>query len=205
MAYCGQANKAIVECLQKRGVNAIGLSGMDGRLWEGSRKTSVRAVENGKTIVIRDNYTGVIEQVNQGLLRTLIDQGFVPVITPPGISREGDPINVDGDRAAAATAIAMQAEHLVILSNVAGLLRDVADPASLVAHLSRNELDAAIDQYAEGRMRIKLLAAGEAIDGGVRTVTIGDSRLENCLSQALNGTGTVISTSAITVSDTSDA
>ncbi len=198
MAYCGQANKAIVECLQKQGINAIGLSGMDGRLWEGSRKKSIRAVENGKTVVIRDNLTGIVERVNQGLLAGLIDQGYLPVITPPAISFEREPINVDGDRAAAASAVAMQAKQLIILSNISGLLRNVEDPDSLIPNLRRDELDQAITDFAEGRMRIKLLAAGEAIDGGVSQVIIGDSRPEHCLKLAIEGIGTVIRPSQAT-------
>ena len=59
MVYCGQMNKGIVERLQQRGVNAIGLSGMDGRLWEGSRKKAIRAIENGKKRIIRNNFTAV--------------------------------------------------------------------------------------------------------------------------------------------------
>jgi len=192
MAYCGQANKTIVEALQKNQVNAVGLSGMDGRLWEGSRKKAIRSVENGKTMIVRDNLTGKVENINQDLINALLDQDLLPVITPPAISFEGEPINVDGDRAAAATASAMNAKHLIILSNIAGLLRDVSDPDSVIEKLPREELEKAIEMFAEGRMRIKLLAAGEAIDGGVAQVVIGDSRPKNCLKLAIAGQGTVI-------------
>jgi len=193
MAYCGQANKAIVEELQALGVNALGLSGMDGRLWEGRRKKAVKSVENGKTVIVRDNLTGTIARVNVALLRSLVDQGYLPVITPPAIATDHQPINVDGDRAAAATARALQAERLVILSNVAGVLADVDDANSLVQHIPRSQLESAMDQFAAGRMRIKLLAAGEAIDGGVDQVVIGDSRPAACLQEAMAGKGTVIS------------
>jgi acetylglutamate/LysW-gamma-L-alpha-aminoadipate kinase len=99
-------NKGIVERLQARGVNAVGLSGIDGRLWQGSRKKVTRVVANGRQRIIRDNLTGKVEQVNVALLCQLLAQGFVPVLTPPAISYEGEAMNVDGDRAAAATAVA---------------------------------------------------------------------------------------------------
>jgi acetylglutamate/LysW-gamma-L-alpha-aminoadipate kinase len=192
MAYCGAANKRLVESLQALGVNAVGLSGMDGRIWSGPRKKAIHTVEEGKTRVVRDNLTGRVERVNVELLRLLLGQGYLPVLTPPAISDESEPINVDGDRAAAATAIALGAETLVILSNVPGLLRDVQDPRSRINRIAESELKSAADQFAGGRMRIKLLAAGEALDGGVRRVVIGDSRVEHCLRRALAGEGTVI-------------
>ena len=197
MAYCGQTNKAIVEKLQTLGVNAVGLSGMDGRIWSGPRKKAIRAIENGKTRVIRDNLTGKVEAVNHQLLNLLLEQNMLPVLTPPAISTDGEPINVDGDRAAAATAIAMGADDLVILSNIAGLLRDVSEPDSLIENLESAELESAIETFAEGRMRIKLLAAGEALKQGVKRVVIGDSRPERCLQKALNGAGTVIAGSPV--------
>ncbi len=193
MAYCGATNKAIVEKLQKLGVNAVGLSGMDAGIWRGPRKKAIRAVENGKTRVIRDNLTGKVEQVNSQFLKTLLEQGMLPVLTPPAISDEGDPINVDGDRAAAATAKALAADELVILSNIPGLLRDVNDESSLVDELKIENLEEAIEELAVGRMRIKILASGEAVKSGVGRVVIGDSRLDNCLQAALDGKGTIIS------------
>ena len=192
MAYCGRANKALVEALQKLGVNAVGLSGMDGRIWSGPRKKAIHAVEGDKTRVVRDNLTGRVERVNADLLRLLLDQGYLPVLTPPAISDEGEPINVDGDRAAAATAVALGAKTLVILSNVPGLLRDLHDPNSLVEQIASGELESVGERFAGGRMRIKLLAAGEALAQGVERVILGDSRSTGCLQNALAGQGTVI-------------
>src|SRR5262249_49960527 len=71
MVYCGQVNKGIVERLQRLRVNAIGLSGIDGRIWEGKRKSAIKIVENGKTVVLRDDYTGNVERVNTELLTAL--------------------------------------------------------------------------------------------------------------------------------------
>lgn len=193
MVYCGEMNKGIVERLQQRGVNAVGLSGLDGRIWEGPRKKAVRAVVDGRTLVVRDNLTGVVEQVNTALLNTLLDAGYVPVLTPPAISSAGEAINVDGDRAAAATAVALGADDLLILSNVPGVLRDFPDEASLIAHIAPADIDHVAETFAEGRMRIKLLGAQEALSGGVARVVLGDARGDQPVRRALDGMGTVIS------------
>ena len=193
MVYCGQMNKGIVEKLQARGVNAIGLSGIDGGLWRGKRKATVRAInEKGKKYVVRGNYTGTVEEVNTGLLNLLLDNGYLPVLTPPAISEENEAINVDGDRASRATAVALGAEALVILSNIPGLLRAFPDESSLITHIPKDDIDS-FKQYAEGRMRIKLLGAKEAVDAGVGRVVLGDARVANPVSEALAGQGTVIS------------
>ncbi|MBN1428329.1 MAG: [LysW]-aminoadipate kinase [Anaerolineae bacterium] len=193
MVYCGQVNKGIVERLQARGVNAIGFSGIDGRVWQGPRKEAIRAVENGKTRVIRDNLTGKVETVNVSLLDTLLDGGYLPVLTPPAISDKGEAMNVDGDRAAAMTAIAMKSANLLILSNVPGVLCDFPDEASLIRHINSSEIDTVAREYAQGRMRIKLLGAQEALAGGVEQVVIGDARGDNPILRALAGEGTIIS------------
>ena len=126
MVTAGRINKLLVERLQQVGVNAVGLSGLDGRLLEGKRKDSLRIVENGKRKVLRGEYSGKIEKVNGTLLKTLLEAGYVPVVAPLAISYEDEALNVDGDRAAAAIAAALKAETVIILSNVPGLLRDVS-------------------------------------------------------------------------------
>jgi acetylglutamate/LysW-gamma-L-alpha-aminoadipate kinase len=192
MVYCGRINKAIVENLQRRGVNAVGLSGVDGRIWSGPRKKAIRAVENGRTRIIRDTYTGRVDRVNSGLLAQLLDGGFLPVLTPPAISDEGEAINVDGDRAAAATAVAMGAVALLILSNVPGVLADFPDEASLIDKIDDAEIESIARTAAQGRMRIKMLAAREALEGGVGHVLLGDARCASPITRALAGQGTTI-------------
>jgi len=190
MVYCGQVNKGLVESLQKRGVNAVGLSGIDGRIWEGSRKAAIRAVEAGRTIVIRDDFTGTVEKINVPLLRSLLDAGYLPVLTPPAISFEGEAINVDADRAAGLTAAALKADTLMMLSNVPGLLRAFPDESSLITHVRRDAIESAAEA-AQGRMKKKVLGAQEAIDGGVKRVIFGDARKTEPIRRALAGAGTV--------------
>lgn len=192
MVYAGKMNTRIVERLQRRGVNAIGLSGLDGRLLEGPRKASVRAIVDGRQVLVRDDYTGKVERVNSALLRLLMNNGYVPVISPPACSTDGEAINVDGDRAAAMIAAALNAEQLIILSNVPGLLRHFPDEHSLIPHIAYEDLEHALS-FAEGRMKKKVLGASEAIAGGVARVIFGDARIEHPITAAMNGQGTTIS------------
>lgn len=192
MVYCGEINSGIVEALQAAGVNALGLSGLDGRLLEGTRKKAIRVRQNGRRMVLRDDYTGTVERVNDSLLRLLLEAGYAPVISPPAISYESEAINVDGDRAAAAIAAALGAEILVLLTGAPGLMRRFPDPDSLIQRLPRAEIPMAIEQFAEGRMRLKLLAAQEALAGGVRRVILAGSAGENPLQAALAGQGTIV-------------
>ena len=192
MVYCGRINKEIVEKLQRRGVNALGLSGIDGRIWSGPRKKAIRALENGRARIIRDTYTGRVDLVNSDLLALLLDAGYLPVLTPPAISGEGEAINVDGDRAAAATAVAMGAKTLLILSNVPGVLADFPHESSLIREIREEEIESIAQTAAQGRMRIKLLAAQEALAGGVSHVLLGDARCTAPISRALTGEGTLV-------------
>lgn len=192
MVYAGKMNTRIVERLQKRGVNAIGLSGLDGRLLEGPRKASVRAVVDGKQVLVRDDFTGKVEKVNASLLKLLIDNGYTPAISPPACSNDGEAINVDGDRAAAMIASALGAKQLIILSNVPGLLRNFPDESSLIPNIKFGELEQALS-FAEGRMKKKVLGASEAIAGGVSQVVFADARIDRPIFNAINGKGTVIS------------
>lgn len=190
MVYRGRINNDLVVRLQRLGVNAVGLSGVDGRLWEAERKEAVRVVENGRKFLLRDDLTGKIVRINAGLLRLLLDNGYRPVLTLPALASDGNAVNVDGDRAAAAVAAALEARELVILSNVPGLLRDVADPSSLVTVLPRAGL--ATDTLAQGRMKKKLLGAEEALAGGVARVVVASANRERPVTDALAGIGTVI-------------
>jgi len=191
MAVAGKVNKLIVERLQRLGVNAVGLAGIDGRVLEGQRKAMIRVVEDGKQKMLRDDWTGTIERVNAGLLGLLLEAGYLPVVAPIAASAQGEAVNVDGDRAAAALAQGLAADTLLLLSNVPGLLRNFPDEASLIAHIPRADIDEYLP-VAQGRMKKKILGAIEALDGGVRRVILGDARVAQPISRALAGQGTLI-------------
>ena len=130
MAAAGGVNKALVAELQRMGCNALGLSGVDGRLLLARRKDAVRAIEGGRQRIIRDDYTGQIEAANGALLHILLGSGYTPVVAPLALGLGGERLNVDGDRAAAMIAGALGADALVILSNVPGLLAEYPDESS---------------------------------------------------------------------------
>jgi acetylglutamate/LysW-gamma-L-alpha-aminoadipate kinase len=188
MAVAGQINTDLVASLQRQGVNALGLAGVDGRLLLARRKSAIRSVTpDGRVQILRDDYTGQIEQVNDTLLRQLLDVGYTPVIAPLALSMDGERLNVDGDRAASAVAAALHADALVIMTNVPGLLENPEDQASVISTIPTDQL-ADYVQYAHGRMRKKLLGAQEALQNGVPRVCIGS----NSLLDVLDGAGTVI-------------
>lgn len=191
MASAGKLNKLLVEELQRLGVNAVGVCGMDGRMLSGPRKKAIKAVVGSKTIIIRDDYSARIEKVDPTLVQVLLSSGYLPVVSSVGLSDESEAVNLDADRAAAALAGALKAEKVIFLTNTPGLLRDVEDESSVVGCIPRER----IDEYAalaRGRMKKKMLAAREALAAGAAEIVIGDGRGEHPLLDALDGRGTVI-------------
>ncbi len=191
MAVNGKVNSLLTEQLQMLGVNAFGLSGLDGKLMQATRKDSIQSVENGKRKIIRDDYTGKIDTVNSELLTMLLDTGYLPVIAPVAVSEKGEALNVDADRAAAMVASALKAEILLLLTAVPGLMKNFPDESTLIRQLPQSQLSAA-GEAAQGRMKKKVLGAEEALKGGVSRVIIADGRIQNPISNALAGNGTVI-------------
>ena len=191
MAVNGKVNLLLTEQLQMLGVNAFGLSGLDGKLMQATRKDAIQSIENGKRKIVRDDYTGKIECVNSNLLQMLLNAGYLPVIAPVAVSEKGEALNVDADRAAAMVASALKAETLVLLTAVPGLMKNFPDEGTLLRQLPQSQLSAAAEA-AQGRMKKKVLGAEEALKGGVRRVIIADGRIQNPISSALSGNGTII-------------
>lgn len=191
LALAGQVQTRIVAELGRLGVRAVGLSGVDDRLLGATRREGARAVVNGRTVRLTDDLSGAVTSVRAGLLRMLLDAGISPVVGPPAVTGAGEVVNVDADRAAARVAAALGAEALLLLTNVPGLLRDVRDPSSRIPRVTRSGLEEALS-FAQGRMRKKLVAAREALDGGVPRVVIAPSSGPSPVERALSGQGTVI-------------
>jgi [amino group carrier protein]-L-2-aminoadipate/L-glutamate 6-kinase len=192
MAYAGKVNKRLVGLLQKTGVNAVGLSAMDGRIASGRRKPVIRAIEDGKQKVLRDDHAGTIEHIDITLVRLLLDAGYLPVLTPPAIAiDEGLPINVDGDKLALELAIALGAQALFFFSDTPGLLRDRDDESTLIHEIDAGDPQGALTA-AKGRMVVKVEAALGAIERGVGRVVFADARAEHPVQRALAGDGTVV-------------
>jgi acetylglutamate/LysW-gamma-L-alpha-aminoadipate kinase len=191
MTYCGKVNKTLVGAMQAAGVNAVGLSGLDGGIARGRRKPMLRGSVDGKPKVFRDDHAGTIETIDAGLVRLLLANGYLPVLTPPALSDDGVPINVDGDKLALGLATELGAEALLFFSDTPGLLRDVRDETSLVREIDAADPSAALAS-ASGRMVVKVEAALGAIERGVGEVIFSDARVERPVSRALAGEGTVV-------------
>jgi [amino group carrier protein]-L-2-aminoadipate 6-kinase len=187
--YCAAAatvNQRITARLNHIGVSSVGLASPN--VVNATRKTAIRALREGRQILIRDDYSGTINGINVSLLWRLLDAGFLPVVAPIALGAEGERLNVDGDLVAAHIARALEAETLLILSNVPGLLRDVENPASLISGFDLTDFDD-YERFAAGRMKKKLMAAQIA---QVRRVILSDARLDHPLDTALSGAGTHI-------------
>jgi acetylglutamate/LysW-gamma-L-alpha-aminoadipate kinase len=194
MAMAGLVNSRLVSCLRTLGAAAVGVSGIDGGLLRATRKGTVRARLDGRPRVVRDDLAGRLTGADARLIHLLWSGGYLPVVSPPAADDGGTTLNVDADRVAAVLAAAVGADHLVMLTNVPGLLADPHDPGSLVRRAGRGRLDALVAE-AQGRMRVKLAAARDAIDGGVARVTLADGRGNGPLVRACAGGGTVITAS----------
>jgi acetylglutamate/LysW-gamma-L-alpha-aminoadipate kinase len=181
MVMSGKINKTIVLMLQKNGINAVGLSGVDGKIIQAERKKKLLIVnEKGRKQAIDGGYTGKITDVNAPLIQSLLKDGYTPVISPIAISEESDFLNVDGDRAAAYVAGKIQSDKVLFLTNVDGLLMD----EKLVKNLTLAEAKEIRPKIGFG-MEKKILAATEALDMGVKEALIANGQKENPISSAI--------------------
>jgi acetylglutamate/LysW-gamma-L-alpha-aminoadipate kinase len=191
MSYSGLRNKQIVELCQRSGINAVGLTGLDGRLVQGERNKGIRIRENGKTMIKRD-LSGKPRSINTTLLTLLLDNGYCPVLTIPIADENGFAINSENDDIIVQLAQALAIESVVQLIEAPGFLDDPTDENSLVARMSVAELHAR-EATVEGRIKRKLLALTRLCQGGKTRVIIADGRGEQPIINALAGAGTHIS------------
>ncbi|WP_336358628.1 acetylglutamate/acetylaminoadipate kinase [Haloarcula sp. CGMCC 1.6347] len=198
MAF-GHLNTQLVAGLQSEDVDAVGLTGVDGKLLYGPRKSAVRVVEDGKKKIRRGDHSGTIKQVNGDLLETLLDDGYTPVAAPPMAGDDDGeviPVNTDADRSAAAIAGELDAQ-LVLLTDVEGVYADPDDPSTLIKSVETASDWAALEAAAEGFMGRKIMAAEEALDGGAPEVVVADANADEPILSALDGDGTHVHASAL--------
>jgi acetylglutamate/LysW-gamma-L-alpha-aminoadipate kinase len=190
MSYSGLRNKQIVELCQRNGVNAVGLSGLDGRLVQGERNKGIRVRENGKTLIKRD-LSGKPRSINTQLLTLLLENGYCPVLTIPIADENGFAINSENDDIVARIAIELEIDTVIQLIEAPGFLDDADDESSLVSSMSIAELHRR-EASVEGRIKRKLLALTRLCQGGKTRVIITDGRGEQPIIKALDGAGTHI-------------
>lgn len=191
MAYAGLRNKRMVEMCQKAGINAIGLSGIDGKVVQGKRNNGIRVKENGKLKIVRD-FSGKPKSINIELLNLLLDNGYIPVLSVPIIDENNFAINSENDDIVSVLNDSMDADKIIQLIEAPGFLDDATDLNSVVKNISQDELERR-EAQVEGRMKRKILALRKLFKGGKGTVYISDGRTETPITDALNGKGTIIS------------
>lgn len=185
LALLGRVKPRLVCGLRARGARAVGLSGADGALLTATRKPALRSVQDGRTVLIRDDRSGRIEHVDPTSVCAVLDRGEVPVVSPPASDTAGNLLNVDADEAAARLAAALGASALVLLTDVCGVLTDPGDPSTRIAEVGPHHLTGDV---VRGRMRHKV-RAGLRASRTVRQVVIGDAHQHRPIQRTLSGTG----------------
>ncbi len=186
MVLAGKINKQIVTDIELNGVKAVGISGKDGDTVKAKKIES--DVDYG--------FVGSVESVDPTLVKTLIDNDIIPVIAPIGKDSKGQSYNINADYMAVAIAGSLKAEKLVFLTDVAGVLKDVNDPNSLMSFINASDVQGYIDSgVISGGMIPKVECCMSAVREGVNNVHILDGRVEHCLILELfttAGIGTMI-------------
>lgn len=184
MVLAGKVNKTLVNLLEMKGGKAMGISGMDGRLIEAKMKDE------------RLGYVGKITKVNIAPVIDLLEKGYIPVISTLGCDKEGNAYNINGDTAAAFIAGALNAERLIMMTDIAGILKDKDDSSTLIPELSISEAEELKKQgIISGGMIPKVDCCVEAIHKGVENVIIMDGRVPHSILMEIltdEGAGTMV-------------
>ena len=188
MVLSGKVNKSLVNLLMKKGGRAIGLSGVDDRFIEAEMKDE------------KLGYVGRITNINTNPVDGLLEGNYIPVIATVGCDKEGNVYNINGDTAAAYIAGALNAERLIMMTDVAGILRDKDDPSTLIPSITIEEAKKLFDEgVVAGGMIPKVECCIEAVNRGVKNVVIMDGRVEHSILMELltnEGAGTMIGNGA---------
>ena len=184
MVLAGKVNKTLVTLLEMKGGKSMGISGMDGRLIEAKMKDS------------RLGFVGSITGINIEPVTDLLEKGYIPVISTVGCDREGNIYNINGDTAAACIAGALKAERLIMMTDIAGILRDKDDPSTLIPSVTIAQATELFRQgIISGGMIPKVDCCIEAIHRGVKNVTIMDGRVPHSILMEIltdEGAGTMV-------------
>ncbi|MBQ2086722.1 MAG: acetylglutamate kinase [Selenomonas sp.] len=181
MVLDGKVNSEIVNLLNRRGVRAVGLSGKDAGLIK-ARKKLATVYEGEDTKKVDIGYVGEVEQVDTGILEDLLDQGYVPVIAPIGVGDGGESYNINADYVAAEIAGALQAEKLLLLTDIEGIYKDFNDKSSFISTLHLPEAKEYIKEgIIAGGMIPKVEACLTALEQGAGKTHIIDGRLAHSI------------------------
>jgi acetylglutamate/LysW-gamma-L-alpha-aminoadipate kinase len=189
MAYAGLKNKRLVELCRQNGINAIGLSGIDGGLITGRRNRGIKVMENGRKRLVRD-LSGKPVSINKPLLDSLLEQGYLPVLSVPIADETCTAINTENDEIVRLLQETYSASTVIQFIEAPGILRDAADPESVIDRLDA-ETCAVWETRLQGRMKRKMRALHKLLVNGQALVWIVDGRGDDPVSDALAGRGTL--------------
>ena len=194
MVLGGGVNKSIVSLINKHGGSAIGLTGKDANLIQAKKMLMNKIDDEGNEVPVDLGYVGDVVSVNKDVINMLISSNFIPVIAPLGVDENGDTYNINADLVAGKVAEFLQAEKLMLLTNIKGVLgRD----GEVVTGLTPKKVDALIeDGTISGGMIPKIQCALDAVRGGVRSAVIVDGRVPHATLLEIftnEGVGTLIS------------
>jgi len=198
MIFAGRINTDILAALRRRGVPAVGLSGVDGNIVAAERRPprDVLNQETGESKRIDFGHVGDVLEIDERLLTVLLDHDYLPVVSPLGADDEGRVFNINADTIATEIAVRLQAEKLVMLSDVDGIYLRPGEQATKISRLTAAEVEALIsDGVATGGMIPKLQNITELLRRGVRSAHIIKGSLRNALLSEVftdEGTGTMI-------------
>jgi len=182
MVLLGKLNTEMVSLLNRFGGKGVGLSGKDAQLLIATKKPMQMANSQGEMENIDLGLVGEIQSVTPDILNTLLGHGYIPVISPVASGENGETYNVNADTAAGKIAEALHADKLLLLTDVRGILRDVANPESLISTISKGEVATLVDQgVLNGGMLPKVECAVAALEGGVGSVHILDGRQSHAI------------------------
>lgn len=182
MVLAGSINKDIVSLINRLGSKAVGVCGKDANLISVNKKFAQVTANTGESETVDLGYVGEITQVNTQVLIDLEEAGYIPVVAPNGVDKNGETYNVNADSVAGEIAAALEAEKLVLLTDVTGILRDEQDESSLISTLHVSEIDELIKNEVIGSgMLPKVEACITALNGGVTKTHIIDGRVLHSL------------------------
>ncbi|MHB1653686.1 MAG: acetylglutamate kinase [Desulfitobacteriaceae bacterium] len=182
MVLVGKLNTEIVSLLNRFGGKAVGLSGKDASLLRANKKPMLMANSLGEIEEIDLGYVGEIYKVDPDIIETLLDEGYIPVISPVAGGEDGETYNINADTAAGKIAEALQADKFLLLTDVNGVLRELGNPDSLIPTITRDEVQPLMEQgVLSGGMLPKVECAVSALENGVGSVHILDGRLAHAI------------------------
>lgn len=198
MVFAGQINMDIISTLRRAGADTVGLSGVDGDIIQARRREIQKVLnqETGEVEMVDFGHVGDIVEINVRLLRLLLDNGYVPVISSLGADDQGNVYNINADTIAAEIAAHLGAEKLILLTDVDGILRERDDPSSRISRLTVDEAEALVkDKTVSAGMLPKIAAIARLIRRGVRSAHIINGNKRNALLHEVftdEGAGTMI-------------